>query len=68
VPQEVIENRIFLVRGHKILLGPHLAELYGIETRVLMQVVKRTPELFPVDFMFPLTRVETLRISQSVTS
>ena len=68
VPHEVIERRIFLIRGSKVLLGPHLAELYGIETRVLMQAVKRNYERFPSDFMFSLTREEILSISQSVTS
>jgi hypothetical protein len=65
---EVIENRILLVRGQKVMLGPHLAELYGIETRVLMQAVKRNRDRFPDDFMFPLTRTEILSMSQSVTS
>ena len=68
IPSEIIENRILLLRGHKILLGPVLAELYGVETRVLIQTVKRNRERFPPDFMFSLTREEILRISQSVTS
>ncbi len=68
VPHEVIENRIYLVRNHKVLLGPHLAKLYGIETRVLMQAVKRNRERFPTDFMFSLTRDEIRNISQSVIS
>ena len=53
-----IEKRIFLFRGHKVLLSPHLSELYGIETRVLMQAVKRNVDRFPDDFMFALTREE----------
>jgi ORF6N domain len=68
IPSEVIEKRIFLVRGHKVLLSSHLAKLYGIETRVLMQAVKRHTERFPDDFMFALTRDEIQRISQTVTS
>ncbi|MBM2846264.1 MAG: DNA-binding protein [Bacteroidetes bacterium] len=68
IPQELIETRIFLVRGHKVMLGPHLAELYGIETRVLMQAVKRNSNRFPGDFMFPLTRGEIQSMSQFVTS
>ena len=68
VPQRRIENRIFVLRGHKGMLGPDLAELYGIETRVLMQGVKRNRERFPIDFMFALTRPEILRISQIVIS
>ncbi|MGA9408248.1 MAG: ORF6N domain-containing protein [Bacteroidota bacterium] len=68
VPQRRIENRIFILRGHKVMLGPDLAELYGIETRALMQGVKRNRERFPIDFMFALTRKEILRISQIVIS
>lgn len=68
IAPEVVERRILLIRGQKVMLGPHLAELYGIETRVLMQAVKRNSDRFPEDFMFPLTREEILRISQSVTS
>jgi hypothetical protein len=68
VPVEYIEKRIFLFRGHKVLLSPHLSELYGIETRVLMQAVKRNVDRFPDDFMFALTREEIQRISQIVTS
>src|SRR5208283_5939049 len=68
IPQRRIENRIFVIRGHKVMLGPDLAELYGVETRALMQGVKRNRERFPVDFMFALTRPEILRISQIVIS
>lgn len=68
IPLEVIEHRIFLIRGQKVMLGPHLAELYDIETLVLIQAVKRNRDRFPDDFMFPLTRKEILGISQIVTS
>ena len=68
IPGEVIEKRIFLIRGHKVLLSSHLSGLYGIETRVLMQAVKRNKDRFPDDFMFALTRDEIQRISQIVTS
>ncbi|MGD1046688.1 MAG: ORF6N domain-containing protein [Bacteroidota bacterium] len=52
LPAEIIEKKIFLVRGRRVLLSSHLANLYGIETRVLMQSVKRHTERFPDDFMF----------------
>lgn len=68
VASEAIEHKIFLIRGQKVILGPDLAELYGIETRVLMQAVKRNGDRFPEDFMLSLTREEILRISQFVTS
>jgi hypothetical protein len=50
------------------MLDRDLAELYGVETRVLNQAVKRNLIRFPADFMFPLTREEIMRISQFVTS
>jgi hypothetical protein len=55
---EVIENRIFLIRKQKVMLSNHLAELYQVEPRVLVQAVKRNEERFPSDFMFQLTRHE----------
>jgi phage regulator Rha-like protein len=55
VPQEIIEQKIFLIRGHKVMLSNHLAELYNVETRSLIQAVKRNKERFPGDFMFQLT-------------
>ena len=68
VQAEVIEQRIFLLRGQKVMLSPHLAELYEAETRTLIQSVKRNIDRFPEDFMFPLTKEEIKRISQFVTS
>ena len=69
VPVERIEKAILLVRKQKIMLDADLAALYGVETRVLVQAVKRNIERFPEDFMFQLSREEfaVLR-SQSVTS
>lgn len=68
IPAEVIEKRILLVRGQKVMLDRDLAELYGVETRVLNQAVRRNIDRFPDDFMFSLTREEIMRISQNVTS
>ena len=68
VPIERIEQRIFLLRGQKVMLSPHLAELYGVAPKVLIQAVKRNAERFPADFMFQLTRQEVARLrSQFVT-
>ena len=50
------------------MLDKDLADLYGVETRILNQAVKRNPQRFPEDFMFTLTRGEIQRISQTVTS
>ena len=58
LPIERIESRILLVRGQKVLLDTDLAVLYGVETRVLNQAVKRNLERFPADFMFPLSAKE----------
>ena len=46
-----IESIIFLIRGQKVMLSPHLAELYNIEPRVLVQAVKRNIDRFPGDFI-----------------
>lgn len=65
---EQVERRIFLLRGHKVMLSAHLAELYGVEPRVLMQAVKRNLGRFPQDFMFQLTIKEFRALrSQFVT-
>ncbi|MBK7884677.1 MAG: ORF6N domain-containing protein [Chitinophagaceae bacterium] len=65
----VIQNKIFEIRGQKIMLDFDLAELYEVETKVFNQAVKRNIERFPADFMFTLTQKEfqSLR-SQFVTS
>lgn len=65
-PGPLIEARIYLIRGQKILLDSDLAALYEVETRVLNQAVKRNFERFPEDFMFRLTRKALT--SQVVTS
>jgi hypothetical protein len=58
IPAEVIERKIYLVRGHKVMLDRDLADIYGIETRALVQAVARNPERFPDDFMFRLSKEE----------
>ena len=64
-----IESNILWIRGQKVVLDVALSELYGIETRLLLQAVKRNPERFPPDFMFQISKeeFEILR-SQIVTS
>ena len=54
--------------GQKVIMDKDLAQLYGVETRVLNQAVRRNAVRFPADFMFALTREEILRISQFVIS
>jgi hypothetical protein len=53
-----IEESILLLRGHKVLLDSTLAGLYGVQTKVLVQAVKRNRERFPPDFLFELTNHE----------
>jgi hypothetical protein len=68
IPVDRIEKAILLIRGQKVMLDADLAELYGVETRVLVQAVKRNIDRFPEDFMFQLSKeeVDFLR-SQIVT-
>lgn len=68
VPMEVVKSRIYLMRGQKVLLDRDLAQMYGVETRVLNQAVRRNLDRFPEDFMFPLTRDEIRNLSQIVIS
>ena len=68
VPIEIIENKIYLIRGQKVMIDRDLAALYGVKTQVLNQAVKRNLSRFPSDFMFSLTRQEIMRISQIVIS
>ena len=58
IPIEVIERRVYSIRRHKVMLSPHLADLYEVEPRVLVQAVKRNIDRFPSDFMFQLKRSE----------
>ncbi|MBN2397124.1 MAG: ORF6N domain-containing protein [Deltaproteobacteria bacterium] len=69
LPAERIEKHIIVIRGRSVMIDADLADLYGVETKVLVQAVKRNVERFPDDFMFQLTKDEfaTLR-SQFVTS
>jgi len=69
LPVERITSKIYLIRGHKVMLDRDLAKLYRVETKVLKQAVKRNVDRFPEDFMFELAKdeFENLR-SQIVTS
>jgi hypothetical protein len=58
IPEEVIINKIYLIRGQKIMLDKDLATLYGVETKRLKESVKRNIERFPDDFMFVMTKEE----------
>jgi len=58
IPVEIIEKRIFFIRGQKVMIDRDLAELYEVETRHLKRQVKRNIDRFPEDFMFVLTEKE----------
>jgi hypothetical protein len=55
IPEELITEKIYLIRGQKVMIDRDLAELYGVETRTLNQAVRRNLKRFPEDFMFQLT-------------
>ena len=70
VSVEIIQKKIFLIRGRKVMIDKDLAELYGIPTKRLKEQVRRNPKRFPEDFMFQLTWEEAERLnprSQIVT-
>lgn len=58
IPDEIIINKIYVVRGQKVMLDRDLAELYGVETRRLKEQVRRNIDRFPKSFMFELTKEE----------
>ena len=67
--EETISNTIYYIRNQKVMLDRDLAVLYGIETRVLKQAVRRNITRFPEDFMFELSKEEFQNLtSQLVTS
>lgn len=66
---QIIQNRIYEIRGIKVMLDYDLAELYEVETRALNQAVKRNMKRFPIDFIFQLNEEEAeILKSQFVTS
>jgi len=68
-PDRIVEQRIYSLRGHRVMLSTELAALYNVEPKALVQAVKRNIERFPSDFMFQLSSVEyKILKSQIVTS
>ena len=65
VSSTLIENKIYYIRGKRLMLDRDLAELYGVETRALNQALRRNRERFPEDFIFSLTRQEIMNLSQT---
>ena len=66
--QGSIESRILNIRDRQVILDRDLAELYGVETKALNQAVKRNAKRFPEDFMFQLTKEESLNLLSTITS
>jgi hypothetical protein len=59
---KIVEKRIFLIRGHRVMLDSDLADLYQVQTRNLNKAVKRNLDRFPSDFMFQLTNQEVIAL------
>ena len=66
IPHEKIEQAIYLIRGHRVMLSPDLAAMYGVEPRALVQAVMRNSNRFPADFMFQLTAQETRALKSQI--
>jgi hypothetical protein len=66
IPAERIARAIVILRGRRVLLDAELAAMYGVETRVLVQAVKRNPERFPGDFMFRLSPAEAQSLRSQI--
>ena len=69
MPAERIERMILLIRRQRVILDSDIASLYGVQTKVLIQAIRRNIDRFPIDFMFQLTEMESQHLrSQFVTS
>ena len=63
---QIIQSKIYEIRGQKVMLDRDLAEMYGVQTKALNQAVKRNIDRFPEDFMFQLTSEETQNWSHNL--
>ena len=68
LPDEVIMNQIYYIRGQKVMIDRDLATLYGVETKRLKEAVKRNMERFPEDFMFEMTKKELENLRTQIAS
>jgi hypothetical protein len=68
IPDEIVMNKIYFIRGQKVMLDNDLAELYEVETRRLNEQVKRNIDRFPEDFMFQLTREEYENLKSQIAT
>jgi len=68
VLQEAVENKIFLIRGHKVMIDRDLARLYGVSTKRLNEQIRRNIRRFPSDFMFQLTLEEAVSLRSQIAT
>lgn len=68
IPDNILVNKIYELRGLKVMLDSDLAELYGVETKRLNEQVGRNPDRFPEDFMFQLTDDEWLNLKSQIAT
>jgi membrane-associated protease RseP (regulator of RpoE activity) len=68
IPGEIIVNKIYLIRGEKVMLDADLASLYGIAVKRLKEAVKRNVKRFPPDFLFVLSGEETINLRSQIAS
>ncbi len=68
IPLVIVEQKIFLVRGQKVMLDQDLAEMYGIEVKRLNEQVRRNLKRFPSDFMFELTFQEFMNLKSQIAT
>jgi hypothetical protein len=68
VPIDLVEKKIYFIRGHKVMLDSDLAELYGVPTKRLNEQVKRNTTRFPADFMFRLTDEEATFLRSQIAT
>ncbi len=66
LPDEIIMNKIYLIRGRKVMLDRDLAELYQVETKQLKRQVKRNTDRFPIDFMFKISKGEFANLRSQI--
>ena len=66
IPVSIIERRIYLIRGKKVMLSTDLADLYRVEVRTLVQSVKRNKDRFLADFMFQLNAMESQSLKSQI--
>jgi len=68
IPVEKITNKIYVIRGHKVMIDRDLAELYGVETKRLKEQVRRNISRFPEDFMFELSEDEEALLRSQIAT